>query len=871
MLQPPMSAAWYFGRSHSPGTSKPGQWVRLCGADGACLEAAFCARTASCGPASVSPPPTAPRASPGVVVRSGLWEADDSLSWLTPCYPGDRDEAPLALLRCLWFTEAKGDLLPLGVFVASSLERAFASLSPPRDDAPPPPLPLRVPLCGPGLPSELRATFLSDAEAWLSEGDTLKSRIASLGASLGGGAASGAAGSASSGSLPPPGSVRLRRGFVVSLAAQLGEAEAADERCSSSPVTHLILTTHGIGHSLERVSMTEGVASLRDALSRASAASSSASAPAPPSCRALLLPVQWRKGLVLTGDGGAGLDALLPALPGAHQHGLLLPLRRVLTALTSDVLRYVGPDGAAMRASLAAALATAWARFTARNPSFASSPLSFSVPSSQTHSSSPSHALEHRVTLVAHSLGSVMAFDLLFRVFPSDAPCARPLPPISTLCLLGSPLGLFLALRDGGEGLRSAADAAIASSSSAAAAASSSASAAAATSSGDVFPPLHVPSFPGFPALVNVFHPTDPVAYRLEPLVLGPPHPGHFSSHRPLSPRSTQLPPPHPVPPSSARPTQLARRLADATLVGSLGAAGLAYSVTGRLAAAVGVGRGGREVRAGRRAQQATAQQAAHAAAAAEAARAAAEAAAGAEAAAEAAAAAAAVAAADGGGEDDDEAAAAAAGARGDGEQEEGACDGGGGGDAGGAACAGAFDQPLQLPPPPHQSASPAAAPSPSPASDATMEDASWARVRALAGGGTTASRASPPSVAPHPPPSGAAPPPPPPPPPPLRLDHVLRFTTLNPLLSALTSHLEYWRSPDLAQLVASFGPTPPPPTPAPQPQPQPQQHQAQAAAAAVPAAEFPTPPKRGLPAAVQPLLPPPPQLMEWNSLEYLG
>jgi pimeloyl-ACP methyl ester carboxylesterase len=76
------------------------------------------------------------------------------------------------------------------------------------------------------------------------------------------------------------------------------------------------------------------------------------------------------------------------------------------------------------------------------------------------------------VSLVGHSLGSVICYDLLLQ--------NRLLFDIEKLFLLGSPLGMFL------------------------------------TSRGDIrdFIPI-----PRCPQIMNVFHPNDPVAYRLEPLI----------------------------------------------------------------------------------------------------------------------------------------------------------------------------------------------------------------------------------------------------------------------------------------------------------------------------------------------------------------
>lgn len=77
-----------------------------------------------------------------------------------------------------------------------------------------------------------------------------------------------------------------------------------------------------------------------------------------------------------------------------------------------------------------------------------------------------------KVSLVGHSLGSVICYDLLFlNRLPFD---------IQKLFLLGSPLGMFLTAR------------------------------------GDICDFIPIPRCT---QIINVFHPNDPVAYRLEPLV----------------------------------------------------------------------------------------------------------------------------------------------------------------------------------------------------------------------------------------------------------------------------------------------------------------------------------------------------------------
>jgi hypothetical protein len=426
--------------------------------------------------------------------------------------------------------------LPLGEEAASLLEAAYLANA---GAAAQPGAPVRVALTGPNGPSlGLCANLTADGHAWLVP-DGLSARLGAAAAS----AAAQAAGLGGITAGPPPpaaGAVRLRRGFAESLAAPLGEDEEADARAAAAgDVTHLVLTTHGVGHSLSFVDASSNAAQLRDAMRRL---------PQPVSGRLLLLPVQWRKGLALAGDEGT-LDAVLP------DSSTLRPLRSVLNALVSDVLRYMTPDvsvprygfraclrgcrpqclalmrdpscksqGQKMADSLTAALNETHRRFMARNPSF-----------------------RGQVSVVAHSLGSVLMHDLLSGAGAAAAPasamasaaaaasaaasapssandaatfarenamlraalassaaalrCAdvtaaaasSPVPvpraplafAVDTLILLGSPLGLFLALRGG--------DAALA-------------------SGAPRLAPLRARR------LANIMHPYDPISYRTEPL-----------------------------------------------------------------------------------------------------------------------------------------------------------------------------------------------------------------------------------------------------------------------------------------------------------------------------------------------------------------
>lgn len=356
MAQPGRDAAlpaWYYAPRPLPGGApRAGEATRLCPADSTALEQRYNALKAPLRTGPPPPPPREPQLAPsGPVVRSGLWEADAQLRWLGPCYRSDaprgeprgafasafgatdatsatseagsheeaadrgsaepgasrptsalRDGAAAVLVRATWFVDVKGDLLPVAEPLAAMLEHAYRAAAG---------APGRTTLGGPAVgPSggPLLAVFGADGDAWLVP-DGLATKLsaamqASAGPVLG-----------SAGSLPPaPGAQRLRRGFSEAHAAPLGEDESGDAKAAAAgEVTHLVLTTHGIGHALDFVSHAASAGVVRDVMRRLPGGLMDGLAG-----RLLVLPVQWRKGLQLTGDDGA-LDALLPDAQALRQ------------------------------------------------------------------------------------------------------------------------------------------------------------------------------------------------------------------------------------------------------------------------------------------------------------------------------------------------------------------------------------------------------------------------------------------------------------------------------------------------------------------------------------------------------------------------
>ena len=549
--------------------AKQGEYTRLCPADCAALDAAHSAKAHLSRTSPCSPPqgPTSVT-QPGVVLRSGLWEADEPLRYLRPCYPLDVVTSPLALVRSTWFVETPptvvgvgsrkaGDLLPIGEALCHQLDASAATAQPGAGRP-------AVRIGGPGLPAELRVYYITPDEAWLAQ-DNLASRMAD--------ALLSSTRDTSRGVPPIPGALRLRRGFNPALAAPLSDEEAADAAAAAAgAVTHLVLSTHGIGHGLEFVNTATTAASLRSMLR-----ASPGCAGCVPQGRVMLLPVQWRKGLTLSSDTGA-LDVLVPDAAAALP---LRSLRIVLNFLVCDVLSYVASDGDRMAEALVLALNDVVARFRARNKGFTGP-----------------------VSVVAHSLGSVLMFDLMNQMgaqrgghhhnspprtpgahspgeeaSPSHVAAlqaenaalraalespARHAPTaksslafeVDTLVMLGSPLGLFLALRGQPE-------------------------------------MLHPPRTRlACRRLVNVMHPLDPVSYRLEPLAW--PHGMATTANAPpAGPAGAPAapvygPPPKPVDVSPARgvgATAASRRVAAeaaATLRG-VGAIGLTNALRGRV------------------------------------------------------------------------------------------------------------------------------------------------------------------------------------------------------------------------------------------------------------------------------------------------
>ncbi|XP_021941113.1 phospholipase DDHD1-like isoform X2 [Zootermopsis nevadensis] len=246
-------------------------------------------------------------------------------------------------------------------------------------------------------------------------------------------------------------------------------------------ITHLVFVIHGIGQKMDTGRIIRNTSAFRDCvtwLKQKYFASSEN--------RVEFFPVEWRSSLKLDGDT---VEAITP-----HK---LLGLRQLLNSSAMDIMYYTSPlYGCEVQRGLLEELNRLYTMFTQRNPYFTSS--------------------GGKVSVIAHSLGCVIVYDIvtgwrsdLWQVgtLPHphcsaddsslpETPRQEFLSPenprlrfeIDNLFCLGSPLSVFLALRMRDPQAPGQVE--------------------------TILPPSLCKKF------YNVFHPTDPVAYRMEPLLL---------------------------------------------------------------------------------------------------------------------------------------------------------------------------------------------------------------------------------------------------------------------------------------------------------------------------------------------------------------
>lgn len=412
----------------------------------------------------------------GVLVKGRLFEVDVKSRLLKPCYwPGKHHRT----IRGTWFVDKQGDFVPVREMIAEKLEQAFLSrawdpakglLKPQRDGR----LAARIELTTHQGAVVMYALFYSGYEAyiiWDTSFAWIKKKLSKSGGET---------------------RLALKRGYTEppTEAALQKEANLAEEKIDNDVAKcptpkSLVLAIHGIGQNISGANIVQDARELKATILKAEALSTKEGEREAPRERIEVLPVQWRKTLNLEIDSLAA--SLMP--PGISS------LRHVLHSTAVEVLFYLTPmHRAAILDSVVNSLNFVYRKFINRNPGF-----------------------RGKVSIFAHSLGSILCWDVLCNqgdfsqiikdpIAPSWAPNILDIGQlefdVETLFIAGSPLGCFLALRGvnqaAGTGLGTKASAALMQCN---------------------------PNRPGPPdglpkvrRLYNIYHPYDPVAYRLEPL-----------------------------------------------------------------------------------------------------------------------------------------------------------------------------------------------------------------------------------------------------------------------------------------------------------------------------------------------------------------
>ncbi|XP_049941476.1 phospholipase DDHD1-like isoform X1 [Schistocerca serialis cubense] len=255
-------------------------------------------------------------------------------------------------------------------------------------------------------------------------------------------------------------SVTQRLGFQKSTGYRLyrGYKSLATESDRPSDISHLVFVIHGIGQKMDTGRIIRNTSTFRGCVDWIKEKYFNNT-----KCRAEFFPVEWRSSLKLDGDI---VDSITP-----HK---LVGLRQMLNSSAMDIMYYTSPlYGNEVQQGLTQELNRLYSMFSQRNPYFEKN--------------------GGKVSVMAHSLGCVIVYDIVtgWKISangPTELPengCGKSalLFQIDNLFCLGSPLSVFLALR-----FREPED--------------------------HVLPPSLCRR------LYNIFHPSDPVAYRMEPLLV---------------------------------------------------------------------------------------------------------------------------------------------------------------------------------------------------------------------------------------------------------------------------------------------------------------------------------------------------------------
>ncbi|KAG5417160.1 hypothetical protein I9W82_004793 [Candida metapsilosis] len=259
------------------------------------------------------------------------------------------------------------------------------------------------------------------------------------------------------------------------------------ESKSNREIDHLVFCIHGIGQVLgskyESVNFTHNINVLRNTMRKVYEENHDYRKLAYPegqvdenNNRIQVLPISWRHRVDFAPQRTQqeNKDSRLPTLSQLNVEGIQA-LRNIVGDVVLDVLLYYEPKYLKqIFTSVTSELNRVYKLYTERNPNF-----------------------KGKVHILGHSLGSAIAFDILSGqsgTIKGSIDVTRDLGfEVENLFLAGSPVGMFKLLE--GKNIE-------------------------ARSSKDYEPSKDAPAVaPKCKNLYNVFHPCDPVAYRIEPLV----------------------------------------------------------------------------------------------------------------------------------------------------------------------------------------------------------------------------------------------------------------------------------------------------------------------------------------------------------------
>ncbi|XP_039302029.1 phospholipase DDHD1 isoform X2 [Solenopsis invicta] len=253
-------------------------------------------------------------------------------------------------------------------------------------------------------------------------------------------------------------SVTSKLGFSKTTGYRLKRGYKTGTSMEDKPrdIDHLVFVVHGIGQKRDTGKIIRNTTCFRDCVDWLKRKYFPNS-----NHRVEFFPVEWRSSLKLDGDI---VDAITPYS--------VLSIRHLLNTSAMDILYYTSPlYGAEVRAGLQKELNSLYFMFASRHPGW-----------------------QGKISILAHSLGCVIVYDIVTGWIGPDTRLSCPQAqevlmqglqfPIENLFCLGSPLSVFLALRTRAPSNRL-----------------------------DVMPQGLCKRF------YNIFHWSDPVAYRMEPLL----------------------------------------------------------------------------------------------------------------------------------------------------------------------------------------------------------------------------------------------------------------------------------------------------------------------------------------------------------------